>query len=446
VVSSVQVHITGKEYMKKIRSKSKLIKMGALLAVPALALAGMAVFRPNPSTDATAPIITNGDLMQTVSIENCPTELTWVRDARDNNTYWIKKIVGGGAGGSDLCWMFTNLAYSGGGNNAYGDAKNITEFIYSGTGAGMGNDSALWTAPPSSSALLSLYPNPPSVAYGSDVDAQYGFLYNWCSAMGGQAPACNMTETDQANINTSVSVCPAGWRLPVGGMDDPAVNDFTALNDAINGSSLTTTAGLREDWLGVYAGILHSGADGIDTGFAYQTSRAYYFSSTLFSDTHARTLQFRSGFVNPANDNNKGRGMSVRCVNDSPYIPEIVAPTLSPTEGSVAGGTLVTITGTGVGNATAILFGNEQATDLTVIDEDTITIKTPAHAFGVVDVTISFGQGAIVLEGAFTFVPGIPNTAGSLEKMAIILVGSSALAVVLFVLARKKQLLSRKTA
>ena len=53
-----------------------------------------------------------------------------------------------------------------------------------------------------------------------------------------------------------------------------------------------------------------------------------------------------------------------------------VAPTvtgLSPTSGPEAGGTLVTITGTGFTGATAVDFGTTAATGVTVVDDTTIT-------------------------------------------------------------------------
>ena len=57
------------------------------------------------------------------------------------------------------------------------------------------------------------------------------------------------------------------------------------------------------------------------------------------------------------------------------------APTvtsLSPTSGSTAGGTLVTITGTGFTGATAVDFGATAATNLTVVNDTSITADSPA--------------------------------------------------------------------
>ncbi len=49
-------------------------------------------------------------------------------------------------------------------------------------------------------------------------------------------------------------------------------------------------------------------------------------------------------------------------------------------EGPLAGGTLVTITGTGFAGATAVYFGTSPATDVTVLSDTTITAGSPAGA------------------------------------------------------------------
>ncbi len=83
------------------------------------------------------------------------------------------------------------------------------------------------------------------------------------------------------------------------------------------------------------------------------------------------------------------------------------APTvtgLSPTSGPAAGGTLVTITGTGFTGATAVDFGSTQATGLSVVSDTTITAESPAGT-GTVDVTVvtSGGTSAISPADQFTY-------------------------------------------
>jgi len=74
--------------------------------------------------------------------------------------------------------------------------------------------------------------------------------------------------------------------------------------------------------------------------------------------------------------------------------PAITAA-LSPNQGSDAGGTPVTITGSGFvsGGSLAVSFGGNAATAVTFVNSTTITCTTPAHAAGVVDVVLTNGDG-----------------------------------------------------
>jgi hypothetical protein len=85
------------------------------------------------------------------------------------------------------------------------------------------------------------------------------------------------------------------------------------------------------------------------------------------------------------------------------------APTVSsilPTSGSTAGGTVVTISGSGFSNPT-VKFGGIAATNVSS-SASSITATTPAHAAGAVDVVVtnSDNQSATVTQG-FTYV--LPN-------------------------------------
>jgi hypothetical protein len=61
---------------------------------------------------------------------------------------------------------------------------------------------------------------------------------------------------------------------------------------------------------------------------------------------------------------------------------------VSPTSGSLAGGTTVTIMGTWLTGATAVDFGTVAATSFTVNSDTQITAASPAEAAGTVDVTV----------------------------------------------------------
>ncbi|MGA7797753.1 MAG: IPT/TIG domain-containing protein, partial [Methanoregula sp.] len=66
---------------------------------------------------------------------------------------------------------------------------------------------------------------------------------------------------------------------------------------------------------------------------------------------------------------------------------------ISPAAGPIAGGTVVTVTGTVLTGATAVTFGSTAATHMTFVNATTITATTPAHAAGTVDVTITTPGG-----------------------------------------------------
>lgn len=81
-----------------------------------------------------------------------------------------------------------------------------------------------------------------------------------------------------------------------------------------------------------------------------------------------------------------------------PYITLI-----DPATGPAAGGTSVTISGVGFTGATAVNFASDAGTDFLVVNDSTITVTSPAHTAGAVDVTVVKAGGNAVLTGGFTF-------------------------------------------
>jgi hypothetical protein len=87
---------------------------------------------------------------------------------------------------------------------------------------------------------------------------------------------------------------------------------------------------------------------------------------------------------------------SIEEVPDDPH-------SILPTGGASAGGTAVTISGDGFLDATGVLFDTDPATSFVVVDNLTITCVAPAHADGLVDVTIQRPSGDTVMPSAFSF-------------------------------------------
>lgn len=84
-----------------------------------------------------------------------------------------------------------------------------------------------------------------------------------------------------------------------------------------------------------------------------------------------------------------------------------VAPAVSgvsPAVGPTTGGTTVTVTGSGLGGTTEVLFGGVPGTGLVVAPDGTsLTVVAPPHTAGAVDVTLVAPGADTTLPGAFTY-------------------------------------------
>ena len=66
---------------------------------------------------------------------------------------------------------------------------------------------------------------------------------------------------------------------------------------------------------------------------------------------------------------------------------------ITPTKGSIAGGTLVYVRGAGFTDVVTLSFGEEPGVDVQVLDSATIVALTPVHAEGYVEVSVAAGAG-----------------------------------------------------
>lgn len=91
-----------------------------------------------------------------------------------------------------------------------------------------------------------------------------------------------------------------------------------------------------------------------------------------------------------------------------------------PNIGTELGGTTVTLTGTHFSQATQVKFGTNLATDLTVVSADSISVTTPAHAPGVVDVSIISPSGTQVFPSAFTYFEPVSSVVDTEEEVFLL--------------------------
>jgi len=91
----------------------------------------------------------------------------------------------------------------------------------------------------------------------------------------------------------------------------------------------------------------------------------------------------------------------------------VVAPpnptSVAPASGASAGGANVTITGSGFQTGATVTFGDVAATNTVVVNENTITATTPAHAPGAADIVVTNPDTtAGTLASGFGFIAPLP--------------------------------------
>jgi hypothetical protein len=75
------------------------------------------------------------------------------------------------------------------------------------------------------------------------------------------------------------------------------------------------------------------------------------------------------------------------------FVAKPSVSSVSPNAGPKAGGQTVTVRGTGFRNGATVKFGSTPGTHVTVVTGAKLTVKTPRHAAGQVDVTVHTGGG-----------------------------------------------------
>jgi len=112
-------------------------------------------------------------------------------------------------------------------------------------------------------------------------------------------------------------------------------------------------------------------------------------------------------FDNVGSPDPNGNGEVIITWSSAP-VPAVTAVT--PNSGPSTGGTVVTITGTGFAGATAVMFGANPATNLTISDT-AITATAPAGAVGPVDITVTTPAGTSATSPADQFTYLVPTPA-----------------------------------
>lgn len=110
-------------------------------------------------------------------------------------------------------------------------------------------------------------------------------------------------------------------------------------------------------------------------------------------------------FVDPFRSSNSVLGFDEAGDTNRPadYKPKPRIDAVTPNTGLAAGGTVVTITGRYFSGTTGVTFGGTAGTALTVINDTTLRVTTPAKAAGAYPVAVTNGGGTSTKTNGFTY-------------------------------------------
>lgn len=96
-------------------------------------------------------------------------------------------------------------------------------------------------------------------------------------------------------------------------------------------------------------------------------------------------------------------GTQVRTSEVTALFSPAVVNTVTPATGPAAGGTVITLTGTGLDGVSAVTVGGTAATALQVVSPTEVRVTTPAGTAGAKDIVLTDDSGTVTEVGAFTY-------------------------------------------
>jgi hypothetical protein len=149
-------------------------------------------------------------------------------------------------------------------------------------------------------------------------------------------------------------------------------------------------------------------------------------NGTITGGTGTNSITFTAGAVGTLTLNvtvTTGAGCSdSKSKNVTVTAPLVTVTSVSPTGGTIVGGSAVTINGTGFAAGASVTFGGSAATNVVVVSAVKITARTPAHALGAVNVTVTntdTTNGTLVNGYLYKAQQFDPNNDGTISPMDI---------------------------
>lgn len=274
--------------------------------------------------------------------------------------------------------------------------------------------------------LVRLSPATGSSAGGTSVTLTGTSLAHATAVRFGAATATGLERLSATSVRVTSPAGPAGTVdvrvVTPGGTSPAATGARYTYQSAPAVTALSTTAGpVRGGTAVVLTGARFTGASRVLFG---ATAAAF----TIVSDTSIRAVApaHVAGAVPVTVTTPYGTSASGTATTYA-YDPVPTVTALSPQTGPRAGGTVVTLTGTGLTRASAVRFGATPATGLVRLSPTTVRVTAPAHATGPVDVVVTTpgGTSAAVPATRYAYgrapvVSGLSVTAGPLAGGTVV--------------------------
>ncbi len=246
--------------------------------------------------------------------------ITALKDQRDNQVYAVAKLADGNY------WMIENLRLDNNpdqpnwGNNALsqgfggefvGLANAETENFTNSTAANSLYHTGNSTTMPRYNNTNTISPVANMTTYDDTVNVySSGNYYTWAAAVADTTAYASMGE----NADVATSICPAGWRLPLGG-EIGANGSFSHLDSAMGGTGgHQGTTEASNKWRSFPNNFVYSGYWDGSSGYLRGVNGGYW-SSTTDSTFSSYNLSLYSLGVTPGmHGNHKYTGGTVRCV------------------------------------------------------------------------------------------------------------------------------------
>ena len=207
-------------------------------------------------------------------------------------------------------------------------------------------------------------------------------------------PGSGVADVEVATSAGQSAFTSQDWFIYQPGVSAPAISElFPSSGPTSGGTSVTITGhGFTGATLVTFGGVAASNV-------------------TVVSDTEL-TVTAPAGGPGPATVTvtTPGGSASTSGSNQYTYADTPVISGVSPSSGPNGGGTSVTISGSSLTGVTAVSFGTVAATSFTVEGDTTVVATVPAHADGVVDVTVTnpAGTSANVAADQYTYTAAAP--------------------------------------